>query len=159
MLKALILNLFVLLHPVHVTLTTVNQAQDNDTLKVFFRMYYDDFQRDYKLYYPELNQAGNDETANISNEMLSKYFNNRVKIYVNHRLLSGKLVDFTTDSYEIRLNVVYRSDKRPKNFRIRNQILIAVYGDQANMVYLNIGKYENAISLTADNVEETISLK
>jgi hypothetical protein len=159
MLKVLILNIFLFFHPVHVTLTTINQVQDNDTLKVFFRMYYDDFQLDYMLYYPEFKPKKNNDTTCIPHEMLNKYFNDRVQIYVNHKLLSGKLSDVSIDSYEICLNLIYHSYKKPRNFRIRNQVLTSIYSDQANMVYLNINKYEDAIKLTVDNVEEAISLK
>ena len=75
MLKVLTLNIFLFFHPVHVTLTTINQVHDSDTLKVFFRMYYDDFQRDYKLYYPEFKPGKNNDTTGIPREMLNKYFN------------------------------------------------------------------------------------
>jgi hypothetical protein len=159
MLKVLILNIFLFFHPVHVTLTTINQVQDNDTLKVFFRMYYDDFQRDYMLYYPEFKPKKNNDTTDIPREMLNKYFNDRVQIYINHKLLSGKLSDVSIDSYEICLNLIYHSYKKPKNFLIRNQVLTSIYSDQANMVYLNINKYEDAIKLTVDHFEESIGLK
>ena len=43
------------MHPVHVTLTSIDQIQGSDSMKVFFRMYYDDFLRDYKLYDPNSN--------------------------------------------------------------------------------------------------------
>jgi hypothetical protein len=158
MLKVLILNILLFLHPVHVTLTTITQAQNSDTLRVFFRMYSDDFQLDYKLYHPEF-KPGKNNTKDIPHEMFNKYFNDRVQIYINRKLLSGELENVSIDSYEIRLNLIYHSDKKPENFRIRNQILTSIYTDQANMVYLNINKYEDAIKLTVDNVEEAIRLK
>jgi hypothetical protein len=159
MFKVLILNIFLFFHPVHVTLTTINQVQDSDTLKVFFRMYYDDFQLDYRLYSPEFIPGKNNDTTDLPREMLNKYFNDRIQIYVNHKLLSGKLSDVSIDNYEIRLNFIYHSDKKTRNFRIRNKILTSIYSDQANMVYLNINKYEAAIKLTVDHFEESISLK
>ena len=55
MLKILILPILFAFHPVHVTLTTIEQAQGTDTMKVFFRMYYDDFLRDYKMFDPNSN--------------------------------------------------------------------------------------------------------
>lgn len=159
MLKVLILNVFLLFHPVHITLTTINQDQGSDTLKVFFRMYYDDFQRDYNLYYPEFKPRGNNDTTGIAPEMLNKYFNDRVRIYVNHKLLPGKLLDVSFDLYEIRMNLIYSSDNKPRNFRISNQILTSIYKDQANMVYLNINNYEDAIKLTVEHFEQAVNLK
>ena len=159
MLKVLILNALLFFHPVHVTLITINQAQESDTLKVFFRMYYDDFLRDYKLYNPAFKPEKNGENEKIPDELIKKYFSDRVQIYINHKLLSGSLSKVSTDSYEIRLDLLYRSDKKPRNFKIRNQILIKLYSDQSNMVYLNINKYENAIKLTVDHIEAYLKLK
>jgi hypothetical protein len=159
MLKLLILNIFLYLHPVHVTLTTINQAQNSDTLKVFCRMYYDDFQLDYKLFYPEFKPGISNDTMYYSHEMLNKYFQGRVQIYINSKLLSGRLSDVTINDYEILLNFKYHSVRKPRNFRIRNQIMTSIYSDQANMVYLNINKYEDAIKLTVEKVEAGIRLK
>ena len=36
-------------HPVHVTLTSIDYVPEIDSFKVFVRMYFDDFLRDYKL--------------------------------------------------------------------------------------------------------------
>ncbi len=159
MLKVLILNALLLLHPVHVSLITVNQTPESDTLNLFFRMYYDDFLRDYKLYNPEFTSSDISDTSKISNEMVDKYFNNRVQIYINHRLLAGRLLNVSKNSYEIRLKLIYPSDKKPRDFKIRNQVLVRIYNDQANMVYLNINKYEDAIKLTVDHIEEERKLK
>ncbi|HNX65656.1 MAG TPA: hypothetical protein PKH02_02165 [Bacteroidales bacterium] len=159
MLKALIINLLIFVHPVHVTITTINQAQDSDTMNVFFRMYYDDFQRDYKLYYPDYNPGEESDTTGFPREMLIRYFNDRVRINVDNRLLPGRIAGYSVDSYEIRINLTYESFKNPRKIRISNRILTTLYDDQANMVYLNIGKYQNAISLTPGKDEESIIIK
>lgn len=159
MFKVLVLNIFLFFHPVHVTLTSVTQIQDSDTLKVLFRMYYDDFQRDYMLYYSEFKPGRGNDTSAIARERLNKYFNDRVRIYINHKLLTGRLSDFSVDGYEIRLNLFYHSDKKPRNFRISNNILTSIYADQANMIYIKIIKYEDAIKLTAEHTEEVIRMK
>jgi hypothetical protein len=159
MIKALIINAFILLHPLHVSLTTITQDRGSDTLKVFFRMYYDDFLKDYKLYDPGFDFSPKNDTVIIPDSRMEQYFNNRVQLYINHKQLGGKLKKITNESYEIHLNVVYVSDKKPRNFRIRNQILTGVYNDQSNMIYININGYEDAMKLTADHTEEVRSLK
>jgi len=159
MLKALIINLLIFVHPVHVTLTTINQAQNSDTMNVFFRMYYDDFLRDYKLYYPDFISGENSDTTSFPREMLIRYFNDRVRITVENKLLPGKIESYSVDNYEIRINLTYDSFKNPRKVRISNRILTTLYDDQANMVYLNIGKYQNAIGLTPVKTEEAISIK
>ena len=159
MFRLLIINIYLVFHPIHVTLTTITGDVDSDSLKVFFRMYYDDFQLDYKLYYPDFSPGDHNDTSAFPKEMLSKYFNSMVNIYVNRKLLSGTLSDVSIDNYEIRLNLTYTSVKNPRTIRVSNKILTTIYSDQANMVYLSIEKYEDAVKLTVEQTEKTIILR
>ena len=157
MLKVLTLNIFLFFHPVHVTLTTINQVHDSDTLKVFFRMYYDDFLLDYKLFDP----AGNREKLTVNqsfpSDLANKYFNDRIHIYVNNKLLTGNVLTVTILDNEIFLNLIYLSDKVPKKIKIRNQVLIGLYTDQTNIVFININKNEEAMRLTPEHYKESWS--
>jgi len=159
MFKILILNAFLILHPVHVTIISMNKEPGTDTISMSFRMYYDDFLLDYKLYQPDFDSGRiNDLTDYFKNRIIN-YFNERVKIYLNGKLQQATLSDFSVSNYEILMRLTYRSDIKPKTLRISNKILTGIYADQANMVYLNIEKYENAIKLTSENVETTIKIK
>ncbi|HKK43738.1 MAG TPA: DUF6702 family protein [Bacteroidales bacterium] len=162
MIKALLINAFLLLyslHPLHVTLTTINQDKGDDTLKVFFRMYYDDFLKDYRLYNPDFNPVNQNDTIIIADNKIEQYFNNRVQIFVNRKHREGKLVKITNEGYEIHLDLIYHSDSKPRHFRISSHILTGVYSDQSNMIYIKINRYEDAMKLTVDHTEEDRSLK
>ena len=158
MLKVLIIPIFLIFHPVHVTLTSINQVQGSDSMKVFFRMYFDDFLLDYGLFDPGYALQGHAESQSFPADMLVKYFNDRVNIYVNNKRLTGKVVDLNIQDNEILMNLLYKSDKDPKKIRIRNQILTRLYNDQTNMVFLNINDNEQAMRLTPDHEKETWSL-
>ncbi len=157
MLKIVILPLLLVFHPVHVTVTTINQSQDTDSMKVFFRMYYDDFVRDYKLFNPDFRVETISGNKSIPDEMINKYFNDRVRIYVNHKLLTGKLLVASNDTYEIFMNLLYRSEKNPKKFKIKNQVSTRLYSDQENMIYISINKHEEAMRLTPEHNKESLS--
>ena len=92
MLKILILPILLIFHPVHVTLTTIDQVQGTDTMKVFFRMYYDDFLLDYKLFDPDLNLEKLSVNQSFPADLANKYFNDKVHIYINNKLLTGKVL-------------------------------------------------------------------
>ena len=124
MLKILIIPILLTFHPVHVTLTSIDQVQGTDSMKVFFRMYYDDFLRDYKLYDPGCNPEKLSVNESFPADMIIKYFNDKVHIYVNNKLLAGKVMNMKIQDNEIFLNLLFRSDKDPKKIKIRNQILI-----------------------------------
>jgi len=155
MIKILILPILMMLHPVHVTLTTIEQGQNTDTMKVFFRMYYDDFLRDYKLYDP----SGNFEISSVEQsfpvDLANKYFNNKIHIYINNKLLTGKALAVTILDNEIFLSLVFHSEKDPKKIKIRNRVSTGLYSDQTNMVFININKNEEAMRFTPEHDKET----
>ena len=157
MLKIVILPILLIFHPVHVTLTTIDQVPGTDSMKVFFRMYYDDFLLDYKLFDRDHNLEKLSVTQSFPADMANNYINDKIHIYVNNKLLTGKVLTVTILDNEIFLNLVYRSDKAPKKIKIRNQVLIGLYSDQTNMVFININKNEEAMRLTPDHDKETWS--
>ncbi len=157
MLKALILPVFLLFHPVHVTLISIDQAQGNDSMKVFFRMYYDDFLRDYKLYDPECNIEKISVNQSFPADLINKYFNDKIHISVNNKLLTGKVLNLRIQDNEIFLNLRFRSFKDPKKIKIRNDVLTGLYSDQTNMVFFSINKNEGAMRLTPEHNRETWS--
>jgi len=159
MLKILILPILFAFHPVHVTLTTIDQVQGADSMKVFFRMYYDDFLRDYKLYDPDFNLEKISGNQSFSAELANKYFNDKIHIYINNKLLIGNVLIVTILDNEIFLNLWYRSEKDPKKIKIRNHVLIDLYSDQTNMVFININKNEEAMRLTPEHDKESWSFK
>ena len=159
MLKILIFPILLIFHPVHVTLTTIDQKQGADSMKVFFRMYYDDFLRDYKLYNPACNIEKISGDHSFPGDLVNTYFNDKVHISVNNKLLTGKLLTMKIIDGEILLNLLYRSAKEPKKIKIRNQILTGLYSDQENMIFISINKNQEAIRLTPEHLKETCNLK
>ena len=157
MLKILILPILLIFHPIHVALITIDQVQGVDTMKVFFRMYYDDFLRDYKLFDQDINFEKISVNESFPVDLANKYFNDKIHIYVNNKLLKGTVKTLTILDNEIFLNLVYRSDKDPKKIKIRNQVLIGLYSDQTNMVFININKNEQAMRLTPKHDKESWS--
>ena len=100
-------------------------------------MYYDDFLLDYKLYDPQFDFEKISGDQSIPADLINKYFDDNVHIYVNRKLLTGKLITVNIlDNYEICLSLLYWSDKEPKKIKVRNQILTGLYSDQENMIFL-----------------------
>ena len=157
MLKILILPILLIFHPVHVTLTTIEQVQGADSMNVFFRMYYDDFLLDYKLSDPNHNPEKLSVNQSFPADLANKYFNEKIHIYINNKLLTGNVLSVTILDNEIFLNLLYRSAKDAKKIKIRNQVLTGLYGDQTNMVFININKNEEAMRLTPEHDKESWS--
>jgi len=160
MLKTLILSIGLLFHPVHVSLTSIDHVPGTDSLKVFVMMFYDDFLLDYKLFDSE-NESVNKMTAGqlFPAELMNKYLDKKVNISINNKQLRGKLLNLTFEDNEIRMNLVYKSDKRPKTISVKNMIMTGLYNDQANMTLIRVDDFEEGIKLTPEQTEQTFNLK
>lgn len=160
MLKTLILSIGLLFHPVHVSLTSIDHVPGTDSLKVFVKMFYDDFLLDYKLFDSE-NKSINKMTASqlFPAELMNKYLDKKVNICINNKQLSGKLLNLTLENNEISMNLVYKSDKRPKTISVKNMIMTGLYNDQANMTLIRVDDFEEGIKLTPEQTEQTFKLK
>ena len=159
MFRALILSTFLFLHPLHVTLISLNKEAGSDGITILFRMYYDDFLLDYKLYQPEFEPEKIIEATDYFRQLIGDYFNERVQIYVNGKLIPGKVLELSVSNYEVLMSLSYAYATDVKDLRIRNRVLTGIYSDQTNMVYLNVDNYENAFKLTPEKPEVTVRLK
>jgi hypothetical protein len=92
-------------------------------------------------------------------DLINQYFNSKVFIYVNDKLLIGKLLSANITDNNINLNLFYRSDKKPKSITVRNLILIGWYSDQTNLTIVRIKNFEKGIKLTPEHNEETLFIK
>lgn len=157
MLKIIVLPLVLFLHPVHVTLATIDQDQGSDSIKLHFRMYYDDFLRDYELYDNERKIEDISLSQSFPAELASNYFNEKVHIYVNNKLLIGKIMSVNIQDNEIFMNLSYISAIYPNKIKVINKILTGLYSDQTNMVFIKLYKNEQAMRLTPEHDKETCS--
>lgn len=120
-------------------------------------MYYDDFLRDYNLYDPNCNLEKLSVNESFPADLIIKYFNDKVHIYVNNKLLTGKVLSENIQDNEIFLKLLYWSDKDPKKIKITNKVLTGLYSDQTNMIFISINKNEQAMRLTPEHDKETWS--
>jgi hypothetical protein len=138
-------------------MTTIDQMQGSDSMKVFFRMYYDDFLLDYKLFDPASDLETISANQSFPADRANKYFSDKIQISVNNKVLSGKVLSVTIIDNEIFLNLLYLSENNPKSIKIRNRVLIELYSDQTNLVLVNMNNKEHPMKLTPENDMESWS--
>jgi len=160
MLKIPVLIALLVLHPVHVSLTSIEHIPDTDSVKVFVRMYYDDFLLDYKMLYQNMvtDYLSGDES--FPSELMSKYLSEKVVISVNNKRLEGKLIDLEleAEANEISTNLVYLLEREPVIITVKNEIMTGLYDDQANMTIIRCSGFEEGVKLTPEKTEQTFIL-
>jgi Domain of unknown function (DUF6702) len=159
MLKAFAIGLWMIMHPGHITMTSIEYVQDTDSLKVSCRMYFDDFLKDLQTIDDDRNLKAIFSKQPFPTDLINQYFNSKVFIYINRKLLIGKLLTANLNDNEIVMNLIYKSDKKPKSITVRNLILTGWFSDQTNLTIIKINNFEKGIKLTPEHDEETFILK
>ena len=151
----LIVALCLFFHPVHVTLTSIDMVPGTDSLKVYMKINYDDFLRDCCPAEIKGTQSGN---VYLSQSIITKYVDEKVKIQVNNKLLKGKLIRMDRNDSELMLNLFFRLPKNPESITIENTIMTTLYEDQSNMVMLRMLDVEEGFKLTPEINVRTFNL-
>ncbi len=159
MIKALSIFIMLLMHPVHVSLTSIDHVRGTDSLKVFVRMYFDDFLSDYGLQYDsDTSMLKSLQPGYFPEELMNKYLNDKLSIEVNNKPLRGKLLNMVLSDNEISSNLLFKADRKPETIFVKNLIMTELYNDQANMTIIHINNFEEGVKLTPEKREQTFIL-
>ena len=159
MLKPLIILLMMSANQGHISMTSLEQAKGTDSLKVSCRMNFDDFLKDLQTIDDDRNLKRLFTRQPFPNDLINQYFNSKVFIYLNRKLLIGKLLSANLSEDDIILNLLFKSDKNPKNLTVRNLILTGWHTDQTNLMIIKINSLETELKLNPAHTEETFKIK
>lgn len=159
MFKTLFFSIWLLFHPVHVTLTSIDYIPEMDFFKVFIRMNFDDFLVDCKLNSGDIQNKDFSGDDSSSRDVMEKYLGEKIIIKVNEKQLSGKLKNIDLIDNEISMNLIFNTGKKPKTITVKNLIMTDLYRDQSNMIIVRINDFEEGVKLTADKTEQTFKIK
>ena len=159
MFKILVITLWLIMHAGHVTMTSIDYVQGTDSLKVSCRMEFEDFLKDLQTIDDDRNLRRLFNKQPFPSDLINQYFNSKVFIYVNDKLLIGKLLSASLDDNDINLNLIFRVSKKPKSITVRNMILTGWHTDQVNLMIIRINNFEKGFKLTPEHNEETLIVK
>jgi hypothetical protein len=141
--KILSLVIFLLLHPVHVSLTGIEYDTANRCWSVFVKVYSDDLEADMKL-----GKTAGGEISGEEKDRFFQYLSDRVVIMEDGRQLELKLKDIVTDGPEHRFTLRAEGGKRVENVTVINRIMTRLHDDQANMVLFSFDGIEDGYRFT-----------
>ncbi len=159
MIKYLTISLFsLLLHPVHVSMSSMEYITQDKGFRITVRMYSDDLLLDLLNLYelPEQNIA--DHVYTGPDDIYEDYINEKLKIKINDKQHTARLLE--TEKLEIetimRLFVEYEGEI--KSIDISNTILTAIYLDQVNLFIYKDEKNELAFRFSGTYLKEKLNL-
>ena len=121
-------------------MTSIDYVPGTDSLKVTCRIEFDDFLKDLQTIDDDRNLRRFFSSQPYPSDLINQYFNAKVFIYINDKLLIGKLLSANLDEKDIILNLIYRLSKKPRSITVKNLILTGWYTDQKNLMIIRIKK-------------------
>lgn len=159
MLKTAFFSIWLIFHPVHVSVTSIEYAPEKSMFTAYVKLYFDDFLLDYKL------SGGDTERVNFNvidkvvlNET-EKYLNKRFSIIVNNDVLKGKLKDLKIEENEMSMNLELPGTEKPDEVTVSCTFMTGLYADQSNMVIIKVKEFEEGFKLTPEKTQQTYKLK
>ena len=158
MVNILFCSIWLITHPVHVSLLSIDYVPGKESVNIFLKIYYDDFLLDsgHKAAV-ELNMDSIGNNSAIK-DVISRYTNEKVNIIINDKVFCPNLEKYNLTDNELSMNMSFNIDKKISTITVRNLILTSIYNDQANMVIVRVDDFEEGVKLTSDNTEQTFNI-
>ena len=159
MIKYLAIYLFTfLIHPVHVSMSSMEYMPQDNGYRITVRMYSDDLLLDLLTMreLPEEYIADHVYTGPV--DIYEEYINEKVQIKINSELYSAKLLETEKLEIETIMRLFVPFNGKVNTIEITNTILTAIYLDQVNLFIYKDKDNELAFRFTPQYSEEKLNL-
>jgi hypothetical protein len=153
MLKTFFLAFYFVLHPVHVSLMSIEYSEKDGAFNVFLKLYSDDFILDYRLLTGDTSKI--DFSARADSEtQVERYLSEKIQVFAEEKKLVCKLIKLESSEGELKMDLVFNNKKKAKNYLVKNLIMTDLYKDQSNLLIFRYGDYEEGIKLSPEKPEQ-----
>lgn len=159
MVKTLLFFSWLLFHPVHVTISSIDYSQVTNQYDVFIKVYYDDFLSDIKLNNNNSAIIISSESGNLQKDIVKKYLNEKFLLFEDQIRLNPVIDSARVVDGEVLINLNFKSEIKPEFLTVKNYLLTSLYSDQANMIIIKVNNFEEGYKLTCEIPEQTIKIK
>jgi len=141
-------------HPIHVSMTNIDYNKTEKNYNIIIKVFTDDFEKNiYKIYNITLNTNKSNESEKY-NEVVTKYINSNLKIYINNKNQKLKYISKRTNFEATWLNFkLLKIAKKDDNIKITNNIMNQFYRDQTNLLIFTKNDLQKAFNM---NYTDTI---
>ena len=150
-----------LLHPVHVSMSSLSVEEDSRDWILTVRISNDDLVADLVKQYEVKEISFEDHLVKYTgpDEYLERYINDNLKISMNGKKIGSLLVSKDEGELETIFTLTVQAPKRVREVEIENTILTGLYSDQVNLFIFKTDHTERAIKFTGTKTRELIRIE
>lgn len=159
MIKYLIISIFsLLLHPVHVSMSSMEYEPLDGGYKITVRMFSDDLLLDLLSLYELPGEHIADHVYTGPDDIYEDYVNEKIEIKINGKQYRAELLESEKLEIETIMRLFVSFEGRADSVKISNTILTGIYVDQVNLFIYKDDKNELAFRFTTTYSEERLNL-
>lgn len=155
--SCIVSSFFVLMHPLHVSVTEIAFDAQEKELEVVLRVFTDDLEL-------AIRDAKKDENVNLLkpenttvDKLVWEYLEPRFKVFVNGRAQTPKYLGHEKDGDVFIFYIQVQPVENLQTVSITNSILTELYDDQANLVNITLNDKTKSLRLMRNNPSGTLS--
>ncbi|MCD4769104.1 MAG: hypothetical protein K8R35_02920 [Bacteroidales bacterium] len=157
MIKPFILFIFsLLIHPVHVTMSSLTINESGDALIFNLRAYSDDLDLDMLRLYSVEGVIEDEHFFKFTGPDLfyEKYVNDHIKFIINGKVLEASFIHKELLEMETILRFSIPLKNRIMSLEVENKILTGLYPDQVNLFIYKNGEIEEGVRYTVSDTRK-----
>lgn len=146
----------ILIHPVHISMSSVTRMADDDVYEVVVRLYSDDLALDlWRLYQPDEDYFA-DHRFHGPDQWYERYINDNFKLIINGDTATGRLREVEILELETVIRMIVEPDEKVTSLYVDNRIMTGLYPDQVNLFIFKDAENERAFRFTPDHFSELL---
>ena len=151
MISGFLISWWLLLHPVHLSVTEVDYSQKDRTLQVTTRIFIDDLELSVRrgVKQPELDLLNPGGTTS-TDKLVADYLQRHLQIRVDGKAIPLKFLGHETEDVAIICYLESPVIKKARQVEVINTVIQETHSDQSNIVHLTFNGPVQSARLTQD---------
>ena len=153
----LFLSFLLLVHPIYISSTNI--VINDDKLEIKVKLFRDDLEDGLRHFHGFSISIDSSNKIEKNIDLINKYINDKLILIIDDDKIVLSANDFSLTNDILEVYFIQNFTKKTKDIRITNQLLIEVYSEQSNIMFLDIfgKKYYN--NFTASKAEKALLIK
>lgn len=149
--------IFMLLHPIHISVMEVNYSEKDNSFQIIGRVFLDDLETEirHERKDPELDLLNPSEGN--TKDIFQKYLIQKIHFKINGRPVNFQLVGFTKEDVSMVYYLEIPNIKEVKSLEASCRFLISLYDDQSNLVHVTYKGPVKSARLMRSHPEEVFN--
>ncbi len=153
----LFLNFLLLIHPIYISSTNV--VINDDKLEIKVKLFRDDLEDGLRDFHGFSISIDSPNKIEKKKNLIDQYINDKLTLIINNEKINFFIKDYSLINDVLEVYFIQNFTKKTKDIRITNQLLIEVYSEQSNIMFLDIFGKKYYDNFTASKTEKVLLIK